>query len=149
MLSPHPSQPPGGSLRPVGDPYVDELLERMEPLGALRARRMFGGWGIYCGGVFFALVADGVLYFKVDEHNLAHYERAGMARFTPFEGRGGSSLGYYEVPLEVLERPAPLVEWARKALDAARRRDTAKSATKRARARSSKKPRRAQPPRSA
>jgi DNA transformation protein len=110
----------------VGDPFVDDLLERMEPLGALRARRMFGGWGFYCGGVFFGLVADGVLYFKVDEHNRAEYERAGMERFRPFEDRGGASMGYYEVPLEVQERGARLLEWARKSLDAAGRRDASK-----------------------
>jgi DNA transformation protein and related proteins len=110
----------------VPDPFVDDLLERMEPLGALRARKMFGGSGLYCDGVFFALVADGVLYFKVDEGNLADFERAGMARFQPFPERSGASMGYYEVPLEVQERPERLVEWARKALEAAQRRDVSK-----------------------
>jgi DNA transformation protein and related proteins len=110
----------------VPDPFVDDLLERMERLGALRARKMFGGSGIYCDGVFFALVADSVLYFKVDAENLADFERAGMARFRPFPDRGGASMGYYEVPLEVQERPAKLVEWARKALAAAQRRDVSK-----------------------
>lgn len=110
----------------MDDPYVDDLLERMEALGALRARKMFGGAGIYCDDVFFALVAGGVLYFKVGEESQAEYERAGMARFRPFEGRGGASLGYYEVPLEVQERSARLIAWARKALSAARERDEAK-----------------------
>jgi DNA transformation protein len=110
----------------VPDPFVEDLLERMERLGALRARSMFGGSGLYCDGVFFALVADGVLYFKVDADNLADFERAGMARFRPFPERGSASMGYYEVPLEVQERPERLVEWARKALAAAQRRDVSK-----------------------
>jgi DNA transformation protein len=114
----------------VGDPFVDDLLDRLEPLGKLRARKMFGGTGLYCDGIFFGLVAGDVLYFKVDAENLAPYEEAGMARFRPFEDRGGSSLGYYEVPLEVQERPARLVEWARAALAAARRRDATKTKTK-------------------
>jgi len=111
----------------VVDPFVDDLLERVERLGALRARKMFGGTGIYCDGVFFALVADGVLYFKVDEGNLADFERAGMARFRPFPERSDASMGYYEVPLDVLEQPARLLAWARKALAAAHRRDDSRS----------------------
>jgi DNA transformation protein len=122
----------------VADPFVDDLLERMEQLGALTARKMFGGSGIYCDGVFFALVADGVLYFKVDEGNLADFERAGMARFRPFPDRGDASMGYYEVPLEVQERPAKLVEWAHKALAAAQRRDATKRRPARKRSSGSK-----------
>ena len=30
---------------------------------------MFGGHGIYCDGLFIAIVLDSVLYFKADEAN--------------------------------------------------------------------------------
>jgi DNA transformation protein len=109
----------------VDDSFVEELLERMEPLGELRARRMFGGVGLYCDEVFFGLVADGVLYFRVDEASVAAYEAAGMEPFRPFEDKPPMKT-YYEVPLEVQERPQRLVEWAREALGAAQRRDVAK-----------------------
>ena len=49
--------------------FVDFLLEGLQPLGAVSARRMFGGYGIYCEGVMFGLVADDALYLKVDATN--------------------------------------------------------------------------------
>lgn len=39
--------------------YVDYLLDQLAPLGAVRARAMFGGYGIYLDRLMFALVADG------------------------------------------------------------------------------------------
>jgi DNA transformation protein len=109
----------------VDAPFVEELLERLAPLGALRARRMFGGVGLYCDEVFFGLVADGVLYFRVDEESVGAFEAAGMEPFRPFEDKPPMK-AYWEVPLEVQERPQRLAEWAREALAAARRRDAAK-----------------------
>ena len=109
----------------MDDPFVEELLERLEPLGALRARRKFGGLGLYCDEVFLGLVADGVLYFRVDEESVGAFEVAGMEPFRPFEDKPPMK-AYWEVPLEVLERPQRLVEWARGALAAGQRRDAAK-----------------------
>lgn len=111
----------------MDDPRVSELLDDLAPLGELRARRMFGGVGLYADGVFFGLLAEDVLYFKVDEANVGAYRAAGMAPFRPYPGRPASALGYYEVPLEVQERRERLREWAAAALAAARRRDASKS----------------------
>lgn len=81
---------------------------------------MFGGAGLYCDGLFFALVADDVLYFKVDDSNRADYEAAGMGPFKPFPDKQGV-MQYYEVPIDVLENRQTLRDWAEKALDVARR----------------------------
>ena len=48
------------------------------------------------------------------------YERAGMGPFKPYPDRGGT-MQYYAVPLDVLESAAALAEWARRAIDVARR----------------------------
>lgn len=100
---------------------LEELRTRLAPLGELRTRRMFGGIGLWCDELFFALIDEGVLYFKVDEASEADYRAAGAARFRPFPGRPEAALGYYEVPLEVLENAAKLRAWAARALVAARR----------------------------
>ena len=42
--------------------FVDFVLESLEPLGGVSARRMFGGRGIYKDGVMFALIAYDQLY---------------------------------------------------------------------------------------
>ena len=110
---------------------VEDLAAVCKPLGALTSRRMFGGIGLYLDGVFFALIAAGELYFKVDDGNRAAYERAGAEPFRPFPGREAVSLGYFRVPLEVEEDPRELRAWAAEALAAARRRDAKKGRKRR------------------
>ena len=66
---------------------------------------MFGGYGIFHQGLMFALMADDVLYFKVDETNREMYEKAGSSKFP-------HGISYWEVPTEVFEETAKLYEWA-------------------------------------
>jgi DNA transformation protein and related proteins len=97
------------------------VLDQLEGIGDVMPRSMFGGVGLYCGGLFFGLIAGDVLYLKVDDATRGDYERAGMGPFTPYPHRGGT-MQYYAVPLEVLESAADLTRWARKAVNVAARR---------------------------
>jgi DNA transformation protein and related proteins len=47
--------------------FVDSLDEVVAQFGAISAKHMFGGYGIYHDSVMFGLVADDVLYLKADE----------------------------------------------------------------------------------
>ena len=63
--------------------FRDHVLDLLTPLGPVTAPRMFGGFGIYLDGVMFALIADDVLYLKVDDRTRPDYEAAGAAPFRP------------------------------------------------------------------
>jgi DNA transformation protein len=52
-----------------------------QSLGDVRIRRMFGGAGVYVDGVMMALIADGVLYLKVDETTVGLFREAGCRPF--------------------------------------------------------------------
>jgi len=78
-------------------------------LGSLSSRPMFGGHGLYCGGVFFGFVLDDVFYLRADP----------QAGLKPFVWKGRPSVNYYRAPAEALESPDAALEWARKALAAA------------------------------
>ena len=60
------------------------------------------------------------LYLKVDDGNRPDYERAGAKMFKPYRDRPGT-MHYYAVPVDVLESPLDLSQWARKAVAAAER----------------------------
>ena len=105
---------------PVSDEYLTYVIDQLECVGPVQARRMFGGAGLYCDGLFFALVADDVLYFKVDDSNRPEYESAGMGAFRPFPDKA-NVMQYYDFPIEALENRVTLYDWARKALDVAER----------------------------
>ena len=53
------------SVSPSFRSFVLEQLARTTP--GIRARSMFGGVGIYAAELFFALLDDDTLYFKVDD----------------------------------------------------------------------------------
>jgi DNA transformation protein len=98
--------------------FVLEQLARTTP--AVRARSMFGGVGLYSGDLFFALLDDDVLYFKVDDSTRSRFEERGMGPFRP-GGDGGEVMQYYEVPTEVMEDAEALAPWAAEAVEVARR----------------------------
>ena len=103
----------------VSDNYRTYIVEQLETLPGLSTRRMFGGLGLYSGEWFFALIDDDVLYFKVDDANREDYTSRGMKAFMPFPGQ--PSLGYFQVPPDVIEEAEDLTRWARRSVEVAQR----------------------------
>lgn len=97
--------------------FVAFLVEQLGGLGSVRAKGMFGGHGIYAREVFFAVVDEGRLYFRVDDATRPRYQERGMGPFTPAPSM--VMTGYYEVPVDVIEDAAELMRWAREAMVAA------------------------------
>ena len=119
----------------VSDDFRDFVLEQLRPAGKVAPRRMFGGIGLYLDEVFFALIDDDALYFKTDDSNRARYESAGSRPFCPYPDRPEKSMGYWEVPAEVLEEPEQLTAWAREAVQVALAAQSGKPARKHSRVR--------------
>ncbi|HEY7683689.1 MAG TPA: TfoX/Sxy family protein [Gemmatimonadales bacterium] len=97
--------------------FALEQLRRVR--SDIRDRSMFGGVGIYAGEFFFALIADDVLYFKVDDSNRTDFETRGMGPFRPY-GETGEVMQYYQVPEDLLEDAEALAPWTEKAIAVAR-----------------------------
>jgi DNA transformation protein len=97
--------------------FVEYALRQLQVLGPVVARKMFGGYGVYCDERFFALIDNDALYFKVDALSRLDYIAAGMGPFAPLPGKQMD--GYYEVPLDVLGSRAKLAQWGKQALAAA------------------------------
>jgi len=98
--------------------FVVEQLEQVR--APVTAKRMFGGMGLYCGGLFFALLADDTLYLKVDDVNRPDFEALGLTPFDPFQD-GVRLMQYYPMPADVLEDSEALAPWMEGALAAAAR----------------------------
>ncbi len=100
----------------VGVAFLQYVLEQLERTGRVTSRRMFGAVGLYCDSVFFALVDDDTLYFKVDDTTRPDYETRGMKPLRPFKDKPEVSLTYFTVPADVLDDAEELVKWARRAV---------------------------------
>ncbi len=101
---------------------VDHALELFAPLGSIRCRRMFGGYGFYCEVLFFALVAWDTLYLKADAASRAPFVEAGcqIFRYTQPDGRE-FTMGYWSAPEEALDGAEAMRPRARLALECALR----------------------------
>ena len=67
---------------------------------------MFGGYGIFETGSMLELVtSDDVVHLKVDDSNIAKFEKAGANKF--------DCMPYYEIPANVLANTRSLRSWAK------------------------------------
>lgn len=107
----------------ISESYQEYVVDQLRELGCVTVKKMFGGAGIYYEGLIFGLLADDVLYFKVDDSNRSDYERAGMEPFQPFDEKP-MVMPYYEVPVDILESKELLADWANKALLASKNKYT-------------------------
>ena len=101
----------------VSQSYREFVLEQLGRVTPVTGKSMFGGVGIYAQGLFFALIAEDRLYFKVDDTTRPSFEQRGMEPFRPFGE--DSAMGYFELPAGVVEDVAQLESWMRKAIDVA------------------------------
>jgi DNA transformation protein len=95
--------------------FKDFVLDQLQGLEDVEARRMFGGYGLYRDEIFFGIIHKGKLYFKIDESTVGEYRKRKMKPFRPNARQTLKS--YYQVPVDVVEDNDELCEWAKKAID--------------------------------
>ena len=101
--------------------YVAHIVDRLQFIGPVESRSMFGGFGMFLEGLMFGLVAGNELYLKVDTQNLQDYEDLGLQAFS-FEKNGRQiKMSYYQAPEEAMEDAELLSDWASNAYCAAMR----------------------------
>lgn len=98
---------------PVSPEYLDDILDRLQPVGDVKPRAMFGGQGLFIDGKMFAKISPkNVLSLKGDEAALGAYREWGMQK--------SGKMPYYEVTAEQMEDPDLFLEAVRLAVDASK-----------------------------
>ncbi len=91
------------------DYVVEDLLNGIE---GIRAKAMFGGYGIYKNDTIFGIIVDEELYYKVDDSNRRDYEKY---KSEPFQYTAKDnkkvSMSYWKLPSEVMDDREQLQEW--------------------------------------
>lgn len=100
--------------------FTEYVLEFLGPLFPVRIARFFGGVGIYCDSVQFAMIMHNTLYFAVDDDSRQKYTQAGMQPFSYLTKKGSVQVRkYMELPEDILDDPEQLQIWANEALQVA------------------------------
>lgn len=102
--------------------YVDYVLELLEPINNVSSGRFFGGVGLKCEAVQFAMLMGNSLFFVVDDTSRPKYEEKGMGCFWYNTKKKKVNVKkYYEVPGELFDDQDMLIEWARESIKIARK----------------------------
>ena len=113
------------------DSFKEFVLDQLRALPNVRARAMFGAHGLYQDEHFFGILDEGRIFFKTAAQSQADYVARGMEPFT-YESKGRvMTMGYHEVPPDVLENAPELVVWARRASAVAARSGKARKSSRR------------------
>lgn len=118
--------------------FVAHVLDLLAPLGAVSARPMFGGHGLYARGVMFGLLDDEELFLRADDEARPAFAAAGCRQWS-YPTKGGRQPGdYWRPPDEAHEDPEAMRPWAERGLAAALRRAAGKAAKGQAKAEKAK-----------
>ena len=101
--------------------FVQHVIEMMEDFGAVSARAMFGGYGIYHVGLMFGLVADDELYLKVDATNEPRFVAEDLGPFMYVKNGKSMPMSYFRAPEASLDSRDVMTEWATLGYEAALR----------------------------
>jgi DNA transformation protein len=104
---------------PRSSEFVEFVVEQMIPIGRLRVRAMFGGYGIYLDDYFIAIIVDDRLYFKADSDTACEFEAKDLNPFSYVTHGKRVTMKYFEAPPEVFEETEVMSLWVKKAYGAA------------------------------
>ena len=96
--------------------FEDYLKDMFSPIDGVVFRRMFGGLGIFREKTMFGLVADDILYFRVDDEIVSDFEAEGSGPFV-YDGKNKPiEMPYWRAPEHLFDDPEDFVAWAEKVL---------------------------------
>jgi len=96
--------------------YLHEVFSRF---GVIQVKRMFGGFGIYHQGLMFGLIADDILYLKVDTESKQVFEKRGLKPFEFDRHDKIIKMSYYQAPEKIFDDFEEATIWANLAYNAA------------------------------
>jgi len=99
------------------DSYVEFVLEQLAALDGVVSARFFGGVGLSCDAVLFAMIMGNALYFAVDDVTRPKYVAMGSSCFSyNTRKRRVDVTRFYAVPAQTLEEPEELVALAKESI---------------------------------
>lgn len=64
--------------------FVEYVAEQMQQAGSIRSKKMFGEYGLYCDGMFFAVICDDQLFVKITPQGEAAFPD--LPKVPPYPG---------------------------------------------------------------
>jgi len=92
--------------------FVEYVRELLEPFGEIKARAMFGGYGVYKDGLIIAIIVQDELYLKCAKGNQDYFKSFNSEPFSYYTKNGKlASMSYWKVVPEVMEDEDLFAKW--------------------------------------
>ncbi len=95
--------------------FASYVVELMQAMGPVRAKKMFGGYGVFLEELMFGLIADSVLYLKADKQTINEFTERSLHAFTYIRKGKEFKMSYFQAPEDALEDSEEMNIWANKA----------------------------------
>ncbi len=101
-------------------PILKDSMKLFEPLGTIKSRSMFGGFGLFADETMFALVVNNQLHIRADQQTSADFDKQGLKPYV-YKKRGFPVVTkYYAISNELWESSVHLLEVAKQSLEQAK-----------------------------
>lgn len=64
--------------------FVEYVVDQIQQAGSIRSKKMFGEYGLFCDGVFFAVICDDQLFVKITPQGEADFPN--LPKAPPYSG---------------------------------------------------------------
>ena len=95
--------------------YVIYVIGQLASFGAVHARSMFGGFGLYRDGVIIGIIIDNETYFKTDKESEKHFLAHDSEPFSYHKDGKVIKMSYWKVSEQILENRDVLYDFAMRA----------------------------------
>ena len=92
--------------------FAEHIVDLMQSFGPVHCKRMFGGFGIFLHELMFGLIAESILYLKVDSENQIDFDELDLPAFTYNKNGKEMQMSYFQAPEETLEDSEAMNRWA-------------------------------------
>jgi len=111
--------------------FAQHSVDLLSSVGPVKARAMFGGYGLSLDGVSIGIIADDRLYLRADDASRPEFEKAGSAPFVYPSKNGPMTMkNYWAIPEDAVDDAERAAKWGQLAVEAGRRAEAAKGAKK-------------------
>ena len=98
----------------MDDSIPQKSMKLFEPIGKIKSRSMFGGFGIFANDIMFALVINNKLHIRDERNEFLDYETQNMKPYVYKKSGFPVITKYYAIPECLWETPDKLLSMAQK-----------------------------------
>lgn len=92
--------------------FFEFVQDQLSGWSNIDKKSMFGVLGLYQDGIMFGIIANDMVYLKVDDSNKNKFLDAGSKTLKVFKNNSEVP-SYYELPVDILENAEAFIEWAK------------------------------------